>query len=309
MTGNLAVQNAGSVLTYYSQFASGMDTVVAFSEVDTLSYMWSSLESVEAKLTSFGGTTPNTTVWFDGTEADADTQYTFAFPVDISSLSMGLYDWTVQLTQHYSDSSTQIRTITGQQEVINTLGSSMAAGWFPFGVSSLLADGSDVLLMRSGMQQFLSDGSGGWVHQITYDTNDYTLTGDWTNGFTLTAKDGTVDVFNTSGQITSTTDAAGNVTSYTYSSGKLTSITEPGGESTTFTYNATTGYIESMTKPDAVTSTYTLDGSHRITAITKPDPDGAGPLPAPVTSLAYDGTTGLLTSVSYPDGGRGELRV
>ena len=120
--------------------------------------------------------------------------------------------------------------MTGDQEVINTLGSPMAAGWFPFGVSYLIDEGTDVLLMRSGMQRFEPDGSGGWIHENFHDTSAYTLSGDWDNGFTLTAKDGSVDLFNTSGQITSTIDPAGNETTYSYSSGKLTSVAEPNGE-------------------------------------------------------------------------------
>ena len=73
-------------------------------------------------------------------------------------------------------------------------------------------EGTDVLLMRSGMQRFEPDGSGGWIHENFHDTSAYTLSGDWDNGFTLTAKDGSVDLFNTSGQITSTIDPAGNET-------------------------------------------------------------------------------------------------
>ncbi len=222
--------------------------------------------------------------------------------MDVSSLSTDVYDWTIQLTQHYSDSSTQAVSVTGDKKVINTLDSAMAPGWFPHGVSYLVADGSDVMLMRSGMQRFESDGNGGWTHQDFHDTNAYTLTGSWSTGFTLTAKDGTVDEFNTSGQITSSTDPGENETTYTYTSGKLTTITHPDTSTTTFTYDQQTGNLSSITTADGITSTYTHDANGRITAITKPDPDGSGPLAAPTTSLAYD-TNGMLSTITYPDGG------
>jgi len=300
-TGGAGLSDAGTDLTYFSQYASGQETVVAYQPLD-LTNGTATLDLVEAKLTAFGSASPNTAIWFDGSEAEAGETYAFSLPADVSSLSTGAYDWTVQLTQHYSDTSTQVVSVTGDKNVISTLDSDMASGWFPHGVSSLVADGSDVLLMQSGLQRFEPAGSGGWIAQNFRDTNAYTLTGSWSTGFTLTAKNGTEDEFNTSGQLTSTTDPDGNETTYSYSSGKLASMTEPGVRTTTFSYDQQTGYLSSITKPDGVTSTYTVNASGEITAITKPDPDGTGPLSAPVTSLTYD-TNGMLATVTSPGGG------
>jgi YD repeat-containing protein len=122
--------------------------------------------------------------------------------------------------------------------------------------------------MRAGMQRFVSDGSGGWIHENLHDNSAYTLTGSWSTGFTRTAKDGTVDEFNTSGQLTSTTDPADNETAYNYSSGKLTSIVQPGNQTTSYACDQQTGYLSSITKPDGITSTTCTP--HRAAAQTRP---------------------------------------
>ena len=301
--GGLAVSNAGSPLTYYSHFASGRETVVAFSPLQ-LTNGQATLEFVEAKLVTFGGSTPDTTIWFDAADASAFRTYAFAFPVDVSTLPTGAYPWTVELIQHYSDDSTQTITLTGKKNVFNTLNSPFAPGWFAFGVARLIPDGPDVLLLRGGLQRFKPDGAGGWIADLSDDTSAYTLTGDWDTGFTLRAKDGTVDHFAPSGLILNTTDPAGNPTVYNYDAeNRLLSIVEPQG-TTTFTYDPMTGRLSQIIRPDGVVSTYTHDDQGRITQITKPDPDGDGPLPAPVTTFEYAGPNGLLSAITFPDGSR-----
>ncbi len=301
--GGLALYNSGTSLTYYSHFASGWDTVVAFSPLQ-LTNGQATLEFVEAKLVSFGSSNPDTTIWFDAADASALSTYAFAFPVDVSTLSTGAYPWTVQLIQHYSDNSTQTITLSGKKNVFNTLNSPMGPGWFPFGVARLIPDGSDVLLLRGGLQRFKPNGTGGWVPDVSDDTSAYTLTGNWYTGFTLRAKDGTVDYFSPAGLITRTVDPAGNQTFYHYDeSNRLVSIDAPEGD-TVYLYDEQTGWLSQIIRPDGVVSTYTHDAQGRITQITQPDPDGNGPLPAPVTTFEYAGPNGLLSAIVFPDGSR-----
>ncbi|GAB6167539.1 hypothetical protein JCM19992_35390 [Thermostilla marina] len=300
-TGALGVNNAGTPLTYYAHLASGRETVIATSPLE-LTNGGATLQRVEARLAQFGNTTPNTTIWFDASAASARASYAFAFPVDVGGLPTGAYDWTVQLIQHYSDQSTRTITLTGTQNVINTLPSYMAPGWFAFGVARLIPDGGDVLLLRRGIQRFVPDGAGGWIPQTSADTSAYTLTGNWSTGFTLTAKDGTADHFAPSGLILNTIDPAGNPTTYNYDAGnRLVGVVEAEG-ATTFTYDPVTGWLSQLTRPDGVVSTYTHDAAGRITQIIKPDPDGDGPLPAPVTTLEYAGPNNLLSKIIFPDG-------
>ncbi|GAB6188118.1 RHS repeat-associated core domain-containing protein [Thermopirellula anaerolimosa] len=304
--GGLGLTNSGTPLTYYAHLASGRETVIATSPLEPTNG-FATLERVEAKLTQFGNTTPNTTIWFDGTEAAAHRSYAFAFPVDVTELSTGAYPWTVQLIQHYSDQSTQTITLSGRKNVINTLPSYMAPGWFAFGVARLIPDGPDVLLLRGGMQRFVPDGAGGWIHQTSDDTSAYTLTGNWGSGFQLRAKDRTLDQFAPSGLLTSSTDPAGNTTTYLYDAlNRLVAVDAPEGD-TIFAYDPVTGWLSQLTRPDGVVSTYTHDAQGRITQITKPDPDGEGPLPAPVTTFEYGGPNNLLSAVVYPDGSREEF--
>jgi len=302
-TGNLGISGPGSRVTYYSQFASGQATVLAFSPLQ-LTNGEATLESVEAKLVNFGTSTPNTTIWFDASDAAESRSYVFAFPVDVSALNTGAYPWTVQLVQHYSDNSSQTITLSGKSNVYNTRNSPMAPGWFLFGVARLIPDGSDVLLMRGGLQRFKPDGSGGWIADLTDDPSAYTLNGNWSTGFTLRAKDGTEDYFNPGGLITRTVDPAGNQTFYHYdTSSRLTSIEAPEGD-TVFLYDEETGWISQTIGPDGVVATYTHDAEGRIIEITTTDPDGDGPLPPPVTTFEYAGPNGLLSAITFPDGSR-----
>jgi hypothetical protein len=101
-SGGVGVENSGTPLTYYSHFASGLETIVAYQPLE-LTNGEATLETVEAKLTEFGQASPNTAIWFDAEDAVANETYAFAIAVDVSGLSTGSYDWTVQLTQHYSD--------------------------------------------------------------------------------------------------------------------------------------------------------------------------------------------------------------
>ncbi|GAB6184542.1 RHS repeat-associated core domain-containing protein [Thermopirellula anaerolimosa] len=299
--GGHGVTNAGTPLTYYAHLASGRETVIAISPLE-LTNGGATLQRVEARLVQFGNTMPNTTIWFDAAGASASPSYAFAFPVDVSELPTGAYDWTVQLIQHYSDQSTRTITHTGTQNVINTLPSYMAPGWFAFGVARLIPDGGDVLLLRRGIQRFVPDGAGGWIPQTSADTSGYTLTGNWSTGFTLTAKDGTADHFAPSGLILNTIDPAGNPTTYNYDAeNRLVGVVEAEG-TTTFTYDPVTGWLSQLTRPDGVVSTYTHDAAGRVTQIIKPDPDGDGPLPAPVTTLEYAGPNNLLSKIIFPDG-------
>jgi RHS repeat-associated protein len=302
-TGGLGASASGTRATYYAHFASGQETVVAFSPLQ-LTNGQATLEFVEAKLVSFGSNSLDTTIWFDAAEASALSTYAFAFPVDVSTLNTGAYPWTVQLIQHYSDNSTQTITLSGKKNVFNTLNSPMGPGWFAFGVARLIPDGSDVLLLRGGLQRFKPNGTGGWVPDVSDDTSAYTLTGNWYTGFTLRAKDGTVDYFSPAGLITRTVDPAGNQTFYHYDeSNRLVSIDAPEGD-TVYLYDEQTGWLSQIIRPDGVVSTYTHDAQGRITQITQPDPDGNGPLPAPVTTFEYAGPNGLLSAIVFPDGSR-----
>jgi YD repeat-containing protein len=99
------------------------------------------------------------------------------------------------------------------------------------------------------------------------------------------------------------TDPLGRITRYTYNAhGLVTTIIYAVGTAdqalVQYGYNSAddmTSYTDELGR----TTTYAYDNLHRVTSITQPDPDGGGPLSAPVTTCEYD-AVGRVTTITYP---------
>ena len=108
--------------------------------------------------------------------------------------------------------------------------------------------------------------------------------------------------YDTLGRTVSVTDALNAATTVTYNdAGQVASITDGLGHTSSSTYNAA-GQVLTVTNALNETTTYAYNSLGQLTSITLPDPDDAGPLPAPVTSSTYD-LLGRAISVTAPDGG------
>ena len=113
--------------------------------------------------------------------------------------------------------------------------------------------------------------------------------------YTRTYSDGTVVVFNNSGQETSIADRNGNTTSFAYvtsgaATGALHTITDPVGLITTLAYNGS-GQLSTVTDPASAVTTFTLS-SGNLTSIV--DADGA------TTTYGYNSGHEITTEVN-PD--------
>ena len=114
----------------------------------------------------------------------------------------------------------------------------------------------------------------------------------------------TTNSYDANGNLASTVEPRGNVsganpndyrTSYSYdAAGRLKTTTDPLGNVTTNVYD-TVGNLQSVTDANGHTTAYTYDYAGRILTVTAPDPDGAGPLVAPVTTYTYDSAGNRLT--------------
>lgn len=108
----------------------------------------------------------------------------------------------------------------------------------------------------------------------------------------------TTYAYDANGNLASVVEPRGNVsganpndyrTSYTYdAAGRLRTTTDPLGNITTNIYDLV-GNLSSVQDANSHTTAYTHDAQGRILTVTAPDPDGGGPLAAPVTTYTYDG--------------------
>ena len=166
---------------------------------------------------------------------------------------------------------------------------------------------------------------GGATQTWTYDaTLNLPLTATDALGRTATL------TYDAAGNLLTQTDPPGNATTFTYDShGQVTSVTLPDPDGTgpaippvtSYSYD-TLGRLTQITNPDSTTqqfaydssdnlvtqteelgrsTTFTYDALGRQLTATLPDPDGAGPLPAPVTTTVYD-ALGQVASQTAPDG-------
>lgn len=108
----------------------------------------------------------------------------------------------------------------------------------------------------------------------------------------------------TTGNITSFTDAAGKTTAFTYSGTDLTSVTAPEGGKTTFTYNGSDQVTEVDQPASAGTAATRLSYvSSTETQVASPDTDSSKTVAAvPHTDYTIDASTHDVTKAVDPDG-------
>ncbi|MHB1038670.1 MAG: Calx-beta domain-containing protein, partial [Pirellulales bacterium] len=208
----------GSLLVCYLPqglgYASGFDpqTMLATDIKLQPTHGAATLSGVEVA-TNFGGIQASP-VYYSATDTNndpviSDSLYRFGTQIDASTLYPGRYDWDVTITQRYSDNSTTVETFTGQRDLINGLGSPVGTAWGMKAQAQLFTNANGVSLMSGPeMLFFRTNDQGGYTGEDGAATLG--LTGNWTNGFLLTEKDGAKKAFNSAGMLTTITDSTGN---------------------------------------------------------------------------------------------------
>src|SRR5690606_21462290 len=198
-------------------------------------------------------------------------------------LDTGNNEWTMEIKDIRSPGVTT-HTVTGFHEVFNRIDSE-------FGNRRWLGHLDRLVEYDVGVSLIRGDNTAAWYQlasgeYITPEGSFDTLVKNLDGSFTLTFKDGTRDEFDEDGFLIARLDRHGNGLTYGYTGGKLTSITDQLGDSITYAY--TNGLLSSITDHAGRVTTFSYTNG-LLTTMTEPDPDGGGPLSAPVTTYEYYG--------------------
>ena len=117
-------------------------------------------------------------------------------------------------------------------------------------------------------------------------------------GYQLLNNDQTKLTFDSTGRLTAIKDRNNQGVTLAYNGANLQSVTDSVNRVVTFTPNAD-GTLQKVTLPDGRHVDYGYTNG-RLTSVTLPDPDGAGPLTSPVWQYGYD-ANGLLATVQDPN--------
>ncbi len=238
--------------------------------------------SLDATAVTSPNGTDTTNMSYDG----AGNVLTATAPVSLGSVQK-VFTYDVQ---------NNVKTVTDARGKLTTYGYDVAGN-----NNSVVQDGQTVFGATYNAQGKLltsTDGNGKTT-TYTYDAagNVASVTAPDPDGAGPLAASKTTYTYDAMGNVLTKVDPLGNcsgctqanyTTTYTYDkNGKLLTETDPLGHLTTHVYDAA-GNETSTTDANAHTTTNVYDNANRLLQVTGSDPDGAGPLEAPVTKYTYD---------------------
>lgn len=235
---------------------------------------------------------------------------------DAQDLNTNVYPMTITVTAKYTDGILKVHTHNTELMIVNESGSYFAKGWTLAELQRLYYTSANVYMIAEG------DGSAVQFPTLGVAAADFSIL-TYTGGiYTRMYADGSRAVFSGTGKLTSLVDVTGRATTFTYdlnghvaevsdpmaaaTSGApryvfayggsgLSTITESGGpgpsRKTTITLGANRS-IQSISDPDSVATSFTYDGSNRLSTVT--DRRGS------VTTLGYDALTWKVSQLTLP---------
>ncbi len=303
--GSLLLAAASAGLNYVSGAATGQVLLSVDTTLSPTDGSGSRLSDVTASAT-MGGLSNSVnygdTVYLAGSPS-AGVSYRFVVPINASTLATGRYAFTMNVLEQYADGTSQTLSFVSYKDVLNWSQSPFGPGWNlegldalapataggPAGVSLVESDGTMTFFWPNGSGEYNAEAG-----PFAFDT----LTGSWTSGFTLTGTNGTLEDFNTAGQLTTVTDGDGNNTVYNYPGGLLTSINAPGNQTTSFGY--TGSLVTSITDFAGRITTLGYSGG-QLTSITEPTPNNGNVSGETSPEAQFGYTSGKLTSMEDPN--------
>jgi RHS repeat-associated protein len=210
----------------------------------------------------------------------------------------------VQKTFTY-DSQNNVRTVTDARTKLTQYGYDAGGN-----NNSIILDGQQVFgaTYNAQGQMLTSTDGNGKQSTYTYDPsgNLASVTTPDPDGAGPLAASKTTYTYDAMGNVLTKISPLGNcsgcvpsnyTTTYTYdTNSRLLTETDPLGHTATYTYDAA-GNRTSLKDANNHTTTYSYDNANRLRQITGADPDGGGPLEAPVTTYTYDDAGNRLTMV------------
>ena len=294
------------VLSYDSTTANPLPIVTAPHALDPAQAVPS---QVTAQLT-FDGSTGSSFDYDTSQLTPGDIQQV-ALQADASSLPTGRYPYSVSIGDVRGATTTT--TLAGSTTVVNDSTSALGSGWVVDGLEKVVpAAGGVVLdLGSAGQSLWFANGSGSTYVDPAGEFSALVANGD--GSFTRTLTDGTTIQFDPAGQETAELDRNGVGLAYSHDgSGRLSTIQDHYGNTTTFSYDGSTGLLDSITDPAGRTTTFAHSGS-ALSGVTLPDNstwDYASDGPGQVTritdpdsnsvAVAYD-AAGRVGTITNPD--------
>lgn len=246
-------------------------------------------QEVETRLTVGG--VAGSTIIYSGTTLNAGDEVLLETQFDGSLLGTGHHDWELEVIAR-SGNNERSKTYTGEVDIV-VADAPYGENWSVTGDTRLHAQTGGVLLATSGGAAAWFAENAGSLISPTGALSTSTLVQNGDNTYTLTSKHGSRREFDQNGILTSRVDLNGNTVTYSRvdadSDGQtddLSVVTDAFGRTLTFAY--TSGLLASVTDHAGRVTTVSHDANGKLTSVTAPDPDGAGPLAAAVTSYAWD---------------------
>ncbi len=235
---------------------------------------------IRAELT-FGGNA-SAPVFYDTTNLEAGDIARIVMPANIAGLGTGMHDYELRIVDA-NNPSTVLGKTSGKREYVNVdvgpngqpIANPFGVGWSIRGLKRLVVQPGGVTVVEGGgtASFYRSDIVAGRFVTALGHRDQLVRNAD--NTYTLTALDGSREIFDAAGKLTAKRELLGEETSYVYEDGLLKTITDSRGLTTSFAYTA--GRLSSITDPQGRTANFVIDaGSGRLTEIQKPAENSSG---------------------------------